>query len=157
MEETGRFAAAEEDIIQHEYQAIDAWVNNLSKNQHDFGLIHGSHQPGKIFYHGENIHLLDSDEPLYHWFHADIARPFLDLPPDKFYQWKIKAAWFLDGYYTIHSFAEDYIQSLPWFIRMKTMDEYLRLKNMPVLNGVENIRLMELRDRIRNPLRMWEF
>jgi len=155
-EETGRFAIHEDEIIQREYQAIDTWVNNLSKNQHDFGLIHGKHQPGKIFYDGEKIHLLDTNEPVYHWFHADIARPFLDLPPEKFDQWKTKAACFLDGYCTIHSFDEEYIQYLPWFIRMKILDEYLRMKNMPALSGLEMIRLRELRARIRDPLRVWE-
>ena len=157
-EEAGRFAAHEDNIIQYEYNAIDEWFNQLTQNQHDFGLTHGDYRSGNVLYDGHRVHIIDVDEPVYHWYFADVARPFLDLSDGKFDQWKEKAMWFLDGYYTIMPFEENNIHYLPWFIRMKNMDLYLWMKNNPAENNntFSHIRLAELREKIQHPLLKWE-
>jgi len=157
-EEVGRFAASENEIIQQEYAAIDEWLGHLSKDQHDFGLTHGNHCAGKAFYDGREANIITSDEPVYHWYFADMARPFLDLCPEKFDQWKEKAVWFLDGYYTILPFADDKMHYLPWFVRMKNIDVYLWMKKLPEAgnHGFRNVRLAELEAKIQKPLQTWD-
>lgn len=156
--EVGRYAAEEETttIIQEEYQAIDEWLNNLDKNPHDFGLIHGNHRAGHVFYDGQQVRLQQPVQPIFHWFFADLAQPFLDLPAKEFEDWKEKAAWFLDGYYTIQSFTEDKIQMLPWFVRMQNLDRYLWLKNKPDKNIFSEVQLAEWLEKIRYPLMKWD-
>jgi Ser/Thr protein kinase RdoA (MazF antagonist) len=156
-EEVGRFAAHEDKIIRYEYDVIDEWFNQLNQNQHDFGLTHGDYRSENVIYDGQRVHILGVDEPVYHWYFADVARPFLDFS-EKYDSWKEKATWFLDGYYTIVPFDENNIRYLPWFIRMKNMDMYLWMKNNPAANNDAfiNIRLAELREKIENPLLSWD-
>lgn len=157
-EEIGRFATNEDSIIKYEFAAIDEWLNQLTQNQHDFGLTLGEYRSGNILYDGQRVHIIDIDEPVYHWYFADVARSFLDLNVEKHDHWKEKAMWFLDGYYTIAPYEDSNFQSLPWFIRMKNLDAYLWLKNNPAVNNdvFNNIHLGELREKIQNPLLTWD-
>lgn len=153
-EELGRFAAHEDKVIRYEYDVIDEWLNQLTQNQHDFGLTHGDYSSGNVIYDGHRVHILGVDEPVYHWYFADVARPFLDFNDEKYDNWKEKTIWFLDGYYTIVPFEENNIQYLPWFIRMKNLDIYLWMKNNPAAtnNTFSHVRLAELREKIEKPL-----
>ncbi len=155
-EEAGRLAENEDAMIRYEYKAIDDWLSNIDKNQHEFGLIHGNHQRGRVFYDGETVRLLDMHEPVFHWFFADLTRPFLHLSPQRFAQMKEKARWFLDGYSVIQPLAEEKIAYLPWFVRMQNLEQYLWKKNLAVVSGFENVDLAAMLEEIREPVRSWE-
>lgn len=154
-EEAGRNVQAENEVIQQEYEEIDDWLSSMTKNQHDFGLTHGDHRSGNVLFDGRLVHIIDFDEPVSHWYWADMARPFLDLNTRKFHKWKEKAAWFLEGYGTILPFEDEIINYLPWFIRMKNVDIYLWMKNNLSAPGFRYDRLDEIRDNICNPLITW--
>jgi Ser/Thr protein kinase RdoA (MazF antagonist) len=72
-------ARREEKRIQDLYQAIDNSFRAFPVNSQNFGLTHGDHRPGNVLYDGKQVHPIDFDEPVYHWYMADIAKPFLDL------------------------------------------------------------------------------
>ena len=61
------------------YHPLDEWFAHHPVTESNFGLTHGDHRPGNVLYDGHQIHIIDFDEPVYHWFISDIAMPFLDL------------------------------------------------------------------------------
>jgi Ser/Thr protein kinase RdoA (MazF antagonist) len=156
-EEIGRLMAEEDKIVRQEYAAVDEWLAGLSKNTHDFGLIHGDHRAQKVFYDGSRVSFLDSSEPMYHWFWADVVRPFLDLNKNSFQQWKVKLRWFLDGYETILPFAPEWVDCFPWFVRMQNLEKYAWMRGAPGTGGFMNARLSALMEDIQCPLKRWEF
>lgn len=156
-EEVGRNIHNEDDVIKAEYEEIDDWFSVLNKTQYDFGITHGDHRLESVLYDGQQVHIIDFDEPVYHWYWADLARPFLEQNPKKIAKWRKKAAWFLEGYSTILPFEDEKINYLPWFIRMKNMDIYLEMKHNPGVHGggFGYDRLAELCENISNPLMTW--
>lgn len=149
-EEAGRIAAHEDNVIQQEYNRISEWFGQLSVDKHDFGLTHGDYRVENVLYDGHKVSIVAMDEPVYHWFLADIVRPFLDIMVEE--KWREKLMLFLDGYYTIMPYVEDKMDDLLWFMRMKNMDLYLWQKNNVGIrdNVFKNVQLVELREKIEN-------
>lgn len=154
-DEVKRLAADENEIIKQEVTDIDAWFGNLDITPHHFGLTHGDHRTGNVFYDGNRVHIIDFEEAVHHWYFADMARPFLELSNAEFEEWREKAMCFLDGYYTIMPYEQKIMHYLPWFMRMKNLELYLWRKNLPA-NSLANIHLAEMWENIQRPLLSWE-
>ena len=78
-DETSEYVKKEGQDIQRVYHQITRWFHTHAATALNFGLTHGDHRPGNVLYDGKQIHIIDFDEPVYHWYMADIARPCLDL------------------------------------------------------------------------------
>ncbi len=117
------------EFIRSEYQAIDIWLKTLSLDTAHYGLTHADHRLDNILYDGRKIYIIDFDEPVYHWFSSDIARPFLNLCEQDFTKWQVKFEAFLTGYNSILVLSQAQVESIPWHIRMKNLDIYLWTKH----------------------------
>lgn len=126
--ETWDYARQEEALIQDLYQTITTRFKTFSKNSAHFGLTHGDHRPGNVLYDGESVHLIDFDEPVYHWYLADIAKPFLDLCNKPWPLWKPLFEWFIEGYRQIRPLSSDELKEMNHFSQMKSLDIYLWCK-----------------------------
>ena len=127
-QETWDYAKREEHLIQELYQAIDASFHELPANTHNYGLTHGDHRPGNVLYDGQRTHIIDFDEPVYHWYMADIAKPFLDLCNQPRVSWQQKFSWYIEGYSQILPILESELKSINNFTQMKSLDIYLWCK-----------------------------
>jgi Ser/Thr protein kinase RdoA (MazF antagonist) len=128
-EEVYRYIQSEEQKIKSEYWTINNWFNDLSNDRDTYGLSHGDHRIGNVISDNKNIYIIDFDEPIYHWFIADIARPFIELCERSFCNWKEIFLWYLEGYQSILALDKKEFEYIPWFIRMKNLDMYLWTKN----------------------------
>lgn len=128
-ENTADYLAHEEDIVIKEYETVEQWFKTMRASFDNFGLTHGDHRTANVLYDGKEISIIDFDEPVYHWFLADIARPFLELGQKPYTQWKQKFRWFIEGYYSIKKITNEELSTISWFARMKTLDLYLWVKN----------------------------
>jgi Ser/Thr protein kinase RdoA (MazF antagonist) len=128
-QETRDYAEHECQDIKKLYQEIDAWFTNHPITEINFGLTHGDHRPGNVLYDGQAIHIIDFDEPVYHWFISDIAMPFLDLCNKPYHEWKHLFEWFIEGYRSILPIEEEDLKCINWFTQMKSLGIYLWCKN----------------------------
>ena len=127
--ETGGYVKNEDKCIQDLYHQIDAWFQTHPKTPFNFGLTHGDHRPGNVIYDGKKAYIIDFDEPVYHWYMADIAKPFLDLCNKPYKTWKHLFDWYIDGYRSVLPLTDDDLQTINWFTQMKSLDIYLWCKN----------------------------
>jgi Ser/Thr protein kinase RdoA (MazF antagonist) len=67
-----------EPAIQLEYDMVSNWLSTQIETR-DFGLNHGDFRPGNAFWDGQQVWLIDFDEPVWHWFANDIARAMLEF------------------------------------------------------------------------------
>ncbi|KTD45143.1 phosphotransferase enzyme family protein [Legionella quateirensis] len=128
-QETGNYLHNEDKGLQQLYHRIDAQFRQMSSTAHNFGLTHGDHRPGNVLYDGKKVHLIDFDEPVYHWFMADIAKPFLDLCQKPFQEWQHLFHWYLEGYRSVLPIDDPELHHINGFIQMKSLDIYLWCKN----------------------------
>lgn len=128
-QETTDYTEHESQDIKDMYQQIDVWFANHPITASNFGLTHGDHRPGNVLYDGQSIHIIDFDEPVYHWYIADIAMPFLDLCSKPNYEWKPLFDWFIEGYRSILPINDDDLNSINWFTQMKSLGIYLWCKH----------------------------
>ena len=127
--ETDDYAKQDTNQIQELHDQINTWFNKHVATPLNFGLTHGDHRPGNVLYDGHQIHIIDFDEPVYHWFMADIAKPFLDLCDKPYRDWKPLFEWYIEGYRSILPITDEDLQSINWFTQMKSLDIYLWCKN----------------------------
>ncbi len=127
--ETQDYVNKEEQDIQDVYQQVDAWFHTHNRTPLNFGLTHGDHRPGNVLYDGSQIHIIDFDEPVYHWYLADIAKPFLDLCDKPYNTWQSFFNWYIDGYRSVLSLPDSELKSINYFTQMKSLDIYLWCKN----------------------------
>lgn len=128
-QETCEYAQNEDPEIQAAVHQVDAWLKAENLNSKHFGLTHADHRPGNVLFDGSAIHFIDFDEPVYHGFMSDIARPFLDLPHPSDAQKTALLEAYLKGYRSVLALSDEAIQSIPIFAQMKSLDLYLWSKN----------------------------
>lgn len=128
-QETTDYAKHETKDIKEIYHQINEWFVNNPVTDSNFGLTHCDHRPGNVLYDGHQIHIIDFDEPVYHWFISDIAMPFLDLSSKPHHEWKHLFNWFIEGYRSILPIDEKDLKSINWFTQMKSLGIYLWCKN----------------------------
>ncbi len=128
-QETAQYSKNEDQEIKTIFHQIDEWFKQLKVNSDNFGLTHGDHRPGNIICDGNQIQLIDFDEPVYHWYMADIAKPFLDLCAKPYSEWKQLFDWYIEGYQSIRPIQAPDLGSINRFTQMKSLDIYLWCKN----------------------------
>ena len=122
---TGAMIARDDTLLCDEYERVGAWLNALPRGAADFGLTHGDYRPDNVLWDGRQAYTIDFDEPVYHWFAADIARAlreFADKPQRRRRQ---LLTWFVAGYRSVRPLDSRWIADLTWFMRMKDLEIYL--------------------------------
>lgn len=127
-QETAEYVDSEDSIIKNEYAAINHWLTSLTNSKHQLVLTHGDHRVGNVIYDGQQVYIIDFDEPVYHWPSADIARPIIDCLEQSILHCHTKLVNYLAGYQSILATDHELIQYIPWFVRMKILDIYLWTK-----------------------------
>lgn len=151
------YLKSENKVINDEFYKINEYFSKLLQDSNNYGLTHGDHRHQNVLYDGKEIYIIDFDEPVYHWFGADIARPFLIISHEPLIEWTNKLSWYLEGYNSILPLSRSDIEQLPWFIRMKTLEIYLWTKNNwhdPTAPGGNSTKiwLSELEKAIQSPI-----
>jgi Ser/Thr protein kinase RdoA (MazF antagonist) len=141
-----------------EFRRIDAWVRQLPRGTGDFGLTHGDLNTGNLRWDGRRVHVIDFDEPVYHWFAADVARPFRELTQRPVAERQSALDSLLRGYRAVRPFDDSWEAELPRFMRMKDLDIYAWASDGeswhgPVLPGGDRRDevIAQLRERFADP------
>ena len=107
-----------------EFEQVDAWFQTLSTDPPDFGLTHADFRAGNMLLCQGRITIIDFDEPVWHWYPADLARPFLELADCPLEDRRQALNWFIQGYRTLRPMDDFWVENLPWFMRMNTLGIY---------------------------------
>lgn len=155
--DTGKLIDNEPEEIKEVYEKISQFFNAFEANTENFGLTHGDHRPGNVLYHADKVSIIDFDEPVFHWFMADIVKPFLDLCQQPYKDWETIWHWYLEGYSGVLPIGQNILASANLFSQMKSLDIYLWCKNNwfePTAPGGKprDIWLRELEHMALNPL-----
>ncbi len=111
-------------LARAEYERIDAWTRTLPEEVADFGLTHGDYNMGNALWDGERVWTIDFDEPTYHWFAADLARPFRDFSERSREERQALLEQLAAGYRALRPLEERWLREVPWFLRMKDLEIY---------------------------------
>lgn len=127
-QETWGYAKQEGDNIQDLFHSIDTQVKTLEVTTENFGLTHADHRPGNVLYDGKQIHIIDFDEPVYHWYLSDIAKPFLDVCNKPQASWMPLYKWYIEGYRHVLAISDEELAAINHALQMKSLDIYLWCK-----------------------------
>ena len=123
-ERLGALLSPYDQLAQHEYTEITNWFEEMNESPGDFGLTHYDFRAGNALLHDGQVSIIDFDEPVWHRYAADVARPFLELHSYSLEERRQAIQWFLTGYRAKRPFDSYLEENLNWFLRMKTIDNY---------------------------------
>lgn len=108
----------------------------------ELGVTHADMNPGNALFDGRRVRLIDFDEPVFHWFASDLARPCADLHSLSPEERAERATALLSGYRSARPLAPSWDAELDGLLRMKTLGIYAWLLGTdewsgPVLPGGE--------------------
>jgi len=127
--ELKKYLNQEDEVVQKEFKFVSQWIKILRKTKNKFGLTHSDNRSENIIVHGSQAFIIDFDEPVYHWFTADIARPFLEFHGKPKKELKKFIRYYLKGYESVLLITEKEKKNFAYFMRFKNLELYLWIKN----------------------------
>ncbi len=122
-EETRARLPAEERAAWRALRAVEANLAPLPRERGAQGMTHADCNRTNALFDGSRVWIIDFDEPTFHWFAADVARPFRELTPEQdAYAGCLEAL--LAGYREERPFAPVFEAALPVFVLMKNVEVY---------------------------------
>jgi Ser/Thr protein kinase RdoA (MazF antagonist) len=115
---------------------IEAWLQGLPDDAGALGMTHSDCNRTNALYDGERVRIIDFDEPMQHWFAADVARPFRELTPEDPAFDACRAA-LLAGYREVRALDARLEQAIPGFVRMKNLEIYAWIAHQEHWTGDE--------------------
>lgn len=154
--DTDRRIAPHDRAARAEFQRVDAWLRALPRGADVFGVTHFDYRPGNVFWDGETAWAIDFDDPVHHWYAADVARPFQEFAEEKVPGRRDFLAWFAEGYRSLRRLDDRWIRDVPWFMRLKDLGRYtwvLHCWSGPTVPGGEDrgAFLARMRAQFANP------
>lgn len=115
---------ASDEAARKELAALREWLAAQPRGAGLVGWTHGDQNAGNAIWDGERVRLIDFDEPMYHWFTADVARPFRELSQlPKATLCELRDA-FVSGYQHVRRLSASDLEQLPWLVRLKSLEVY---------------------------------
>ena len=106
-----------------EVERVEAWLRELPRDARAVGMTHSDCNRTNALYEGGRVCIIDFDEPMLHWFAADVARPFRELTPEQPEFDACRSA-LLAGYREVRPLDQRLEQAIPGFVRMKNLEIY---------------------------------
>jgi Ser/Thr protein kinase RdoA (MazF antagonist) len=119
-----------------EVERVEAWLRELPRDAGALGMTHSDCNRTNALYDGGRVRIIDFDEPMLHWFAADVARPFRELTPEQPAFGACRDA-LLAGYREVRALDERLERAIPGFVRMKNLEIYAWLADREHWTGDE--------------------
>lgn len=104
-------------------ERVEAWLQQLPRDAGVLGMTHSDCNRSNALYDGERVRIIDFDEPMHHWFAADVARPFRELTHEDPAFEACRAA-LVAGYREVRALDDRLERAIPGFVRMKNVEIY---------------------------------
>lgn len=129
IDEMVGYVINESKLIKKSLDEVSNHFKNKRSDHNNYGLTHGDHRKGNVLTDGKAIHIIDYDLPRFNWFMEDIARPFFSSIVWDEQNWQDKLLPYLNGYQAVKKIADEDINDMAWFLRMKALEIYLWTKH----------------------------
>lgn len=124
---------AEQTLVLEKFDALQQYFHALPTNPHLYGLIHGDMQANNLCLADETFWVIDFDACTYHWFLLDIATSLYftlwEQPAEQsnatFAAFVLKNL--LAGYAREHALGDEWIERLPFFLKLIEMNSYIAI------------------------------
>lgn len=122
--ECGESLPAADTLARAEWLEVDSWWHETALPLGDRGLTHADMNATNAIWDGAHVHLIDFDEPIWHVFASDLARPFREMDHQPAHARAAAKDALLAGYRSLRPLAAAWDEALPWLVRMKQMEMY---------------------------------
>lgn len=122
-------------LARAEWQALHVWWNETARPLGDRGLTHADMNATNAVWDDGRVHLIDFDEPIWHVFASDLARPFREMEHHRAAERAAAKAALLEGYRSERRLAAEWDDALPWLVRMKQLEMYASAVSSPGWHG----------------------
>lgn len=159
--ETGASIDSHDALAEQERERLDVWLATLvGRSAPDaFGLSHADCNLGNLIDDGRRVTIIDFDEPVFHYWAADVARPLRDFTKQDRERRRGVLSAIVAGYRSLRSLPEEWVAALPWLLRIKDFEIYAwarrpENRNVVLLPGGDSpaALVLELRARMQQPL-----
>ena len=121
------------EIIISEFNELKKLLNQIPKNEANYGLLHGDFELDNVFFDKNtgNFSIIDFGNSLYHWYVIDIDITLASLKDEiseKDFD-NVKTL-FLNGYCEEYTYDDKTLEYMPIFKRFEELREYIELKNI---------------------------
>lgn len=125
-------------------------IKSFHETGKTFGLIHSDVHQGNFFYDGNEIHIFDFDDSMYHYYSSDLAIPVYYAVWGKCgnESLQVRSAFateflysFLKGYRTEATISNEWLKTIPFFLKLRDFELYT------VFNKKFNVDIMEEKDK----------
>lgn len=124
---------AEQTRVLEKFDALQHYFQTLPTNPQVYGVIHGDFQANNLCLDHETFWVIDFDNCAYHWFLMDIATSLYftlwERPADQsnatFAAFVLKNL--LAGYAHEHALGDEWIERLPFFLKLIEMNSYIAI------------------------------
>ncbi len=114
--------AADDGDARREAERIEAFLETLPRDAPFQGVTHADVNLGNVFWEGTQVMLIDFDEPVLHWYAADVARPFRDWLGLSRSERRRVLGDLLAGYREERALGPEWEAAIPWLFRMKELE-----------------------------------
>ena len=111
-------------VVRDEFERVGEWLEALPRGPEVFGLTHFDYRPGNIFWDGSRAWAIDFDDPVYHWYASDFARPFLEFSEQEVPGRHAFLDAFARGYRSVRPLDERWVGDVTWFHRLMHLGRY---------------------------------
>ena len=110
-------------VFWSEFRALSTWMSGLSTDASRFGLIHGDFGATNYRVAGDRLTVFDFGDACRHWFAHDVAisvYPYGERP-----ERDVVLAATLEGYDAVSPVANEWVETLGWFCRLRVVHMYV--------------------------------
>lgn len=111
-------------VYQSAIAKIEHEVNQISKNNQNYGLIHADLHSGNVIFHEDTPYPIDFGRCGYGYFLYDMAGSLLEFSP-------IQRKIFIDGYESVNRIEGEYVRQLECFFIMFMIENYCHHSSNP--------------------------
>ncbi|HEU5139939.1 MAG TPA: phosphotransferase [Bacillales bacterium] len=129
-----KFLDFAEPTVAKQFQELQEYPREFSKDPSEYGLIHADFHRGNFFVEEGTITLFDFDDSQYSWLVEDIAMAlFYAISPDCRNHEDLAFArhfydCYMEGYHRENTLASKWLQEIPYFLKRREVDVYLAVK-----------------------------
>lgn len=104
--------------------SLDAWLQSRKEDPKNFGLTHGDLRLANVILAPRGPVMIDFDEPVWHWYAADLARILIDVHHNSEADAAARQEALVRGYRQHKPLSPADVDDLPRFMAMKELDRY---------------------------------
>lgn len=120
----------DEILAKQEIDIIRRALENLPKNNQNFGLIHYDFELDNVFYDQDTdmLSVIDFDDAMYHWYAMDIQQALDSIEGEiDSEEYPIMKENFIEGYRKEFNVSDEMLSHMPIFKRFSNLYVYLRI------------------------------